>query len=682
MITTSLKSNTIFTAIFCIKLLYSTLSIAQNQIVDSLIPAFEVENNLQKRFELIKNILSNLDQDYDRSRVIEYYKAGLQIAEETENFLEFGKWSIELYEIYRLDPNDENEALSLMKQAKSHIQEVHDNRVRGIIYLKLAAAHYSKTEFTKAIEAYTMAELEFSENDSIYLADAIFFRAQAKDYKGELIGSMNDYQKAKIIYENLNDIDYVNYVNNGIAVLYSKYNIFQEAEKIRIGLAENYLKQGNLNDWAITLYNQSRDYVKQNKQEDSFAALKKVHGKINNDSTIDPDIRTIVNLSLSNYYSQKNDKEMQTKHFEEAQLLVKNQLESSSFIRLPLLKSRILIYENQNNLNRAYELAKEYTTQAVDAANMDQIIDAYLIESRISEKHGDYKNAFESLAKYQNFTDSLFQANQANTFSYFQTLYETEKKERDLLLKTQELAEIKAKTIKKIRTIVIISVLILTVMLLWFLIKNLKAAKKAKIQQEKFSRDLLISQENERKRISKDLHDGLGQSLLLIKNKIILNQDNSTSTLLDNAIEELRGISRSLHPFQLEELGVSGAIQNLLNQIDEETAIFVSSEIDNIDNLFDKDQQLHIYRIVQESFNNIIKHAKASAVRVMLTKKEKEILLTIQDNGIGFDFSEKYNDFKSLGLKTLKERTATLGGSMKVDSEMQKGTIFSFLITI
>ncbi|MCH7413281.1 ATP-binding protein [Belliella sp. R4-6] len=640
----------------------------------------EKEQNPQEKFQILNKLIPLFDRKYDRQLVISYYKLGIYFAEQTENFMELGKWSNELFEIYRLESGNEEEALVLMLKAKKHVDKINDTRIKGNVFLKLAAAYYDKTDFSEAIEQYSNAEQEFSENDSIFIADALFFRAQARDYKGELIGAMTDYQKARLYYENLHDSDYVEFVNNGMAVLYSKYNIFEEAEKIRLDLAKSYLQQDKTYEWAVTMYNQSRDYLKQNKLEEHSITLTKVFDKINNDPTIDPEIRAIIGLSLSNFFSQKEDFKMQNKYFLEAKSIIEEELQGSSFIKLPYLKSRVLILESQKEIDQASQLIREYREMAVSAANMDQIIDAYLIESRISEKRGDYKNAFMALSKYQNFKDSIFQSNQANTFSYYQTLYETEKKERDLLLKTQEISDINEKNRTKTRYIITISIFIMTIMLLWFLIKNLRDANKAKKLQEKFSQDLLLSQEIERKRISKDLHDGLGQSLLLIKNKVVLNRDTATSELLNHAIEELRGISRSLHPFQLEELGVTGAIQNLLDQIDSETDIFVSSELDDIDDLLDKDQQLHVYRIVQESFNNIIKHAQSSAVKVSMFKSNRKISLSIQDNGIGFDFSEKFNDFKSLGLKTLKERTATLGGTMKVESELNKGTTFTFLI--
>lgn len=203
--------------------------------------------------------------------------------------------------------------------------------------------------------------------------------------------------------------------------------------------------------------------------------------------------------------------------------------------------------------------------------------------------------------------------------------------------------------------------------------------KNKKILQEKFSQELLVSQEEERKRISKDLHDGLGQQLLLIKNKVVRSNDDEAKNLVETAIEEVRGISRDLHPFQLQELGITKAIEMTLSQIDENTTLFISSEIDNIDNIFDKRQEINIFRIVQESLSNIIKHANAEASKVTLKRNLNSIFLEIKDNGIGFDFSEKYQNIKSMGLKTLLERTKFLNGQMKVTSKKNQGTTIEFI---
>ena len=159
---------------------------------------------------------------------------------------------------------------------------------------------------------------------------------------------------------------------------------------------------------------------------------------------------------------------------------------------------------------------------------------------------------------------------------------------------------------------------------------------------------------------------------------MVLSNDEGSQKVVNEAIEEVRSISRALHPFQLRELGLTRAIENVVSQIDESSDLFINTEVEYIDGLIGEDKEVHIYRIVQESFNNIIKHAQAKAVKLELKKSSSNVLLIIQDNGVGFDFSERYNDFNSLGLKTLKERTKLLNGIMEVNSEKGSGTTFTF----
>ena len=112
--------------------------------------------------------------------------------------------------------------------------------------------------------------------------------------------------------------------------------------------------------------------------------------------------------------------------------------------------------------------------------------------------------------------------------------------------------------------------------------------------------------------------------------------------------------------------------------VDESTALFISAEIDNIDNLFSKEDEVNIYRIIQESLSNILKHAQAEAGKVSVQKLTNSLVISVRDNGVGFDFTEKYEDSRSLGLKILLERTRFLNGQMKVTSKKNAGTVLEF----
>jgi CheY-like chemotaxis protein len=109
---------------------------------------------------------------------------------------------------------------------------------------------------------------------------------------------------------------------------------------------------------------------------------------------------------------------------------------------------------------------------------------------------------------------------------------------------------------------------------------------------------------------------------------------------------------------------------------------FFTNDIENIDNLLNKADALHVYRIIQEVLNNIVKHANAKEVFVTVEKNHNHIKLSVEDNGNGFDFSEEVNKNVSLGMKTLKERAKIIKSILKITSEQNKGTVVQLEISI
>ena len=199
--------------------------------------------------------------------------------------------------------------------------------------------------------------------------------------------------------------------------------------------------------------------------------------------------------------------------------------------------------------------------------------------------------------------------------------------------------------------------------------------------QEKFTQNIIKAQEEERKRISKGLHDGIGQNLLLIKNALQTNKIDGAKNMVSTTIEEVRTISRNLHPFQLEKFGLTKALESMVEELDQSfDEIIFTEEIDAIDDLFSKEEEINIYRIVQESVNNIIKHANATAARIVIVKKEKYLELFIFDNGKGFDLEKNKDIINSLGLKSIRERVKYLKGTVNFESKINAGTKISIKI--
>jgi signal transduction histidine kinase/ligand-binding sensor domain-containing protein len=220
---------------------------------------------------------------------------------------------------------------------------------------------------------------------------------------------------------------------------------------------------------------------------------------------------------------------------------------------------------------------------------------------------------------------------------------------------------------------------------------NLKA-----LQKEEFTRQLIDSQELERGRIAAEMHDGLSQSLAIIKNRAMLSlsklhDQNYTSEQLreiaeasTEAIDEVKEIIYDLRPIQLDRLGLTGAIEDIAEKIAEINDLKLSKTVADIDNIFSKQSENSVYRIVQESLNNIVKHSKATTIELIIKKMETKIEIVIKDDGAGFEpDSVKGNRRKiGFGLIGMSERAKLLGGQTSIESAKDAGTTVSITLPI
>ena len=191
---------------------------------------------------------------------------------------------------------------------------------------------------------------------------------------------------------------------------------------------------------------------------------------------------------------------------------------------------------------------------------------------------------------------------------------------------------------------------------------------------------MIFAQEEERKRIARDLHDGVGQSLLLIKRQLSSTHGVSTENqqLITDTLEEVRSISQDLHPFQLEKFGLTAAINEVIHKVEKSTDLFITKEMDSIDKLLSDKSEINLFRTIQEALNNIVKHSEATAAKISIQKLDNTIIVNIQDNGKGFDHELAIVTSKSLGLRTMFERIAAIDGQLKIG----KGTIAGTMILI
>lgn len=220
---------------------------------------------------------------------------------------------------------------------------------------------------------------------------------------------------------------------------------------------------------------------------------------------------------------------------------------------------------------------------------------------------------------------------------------------------------------------------------------RVKQLRKENERQKKFTEELIESQENERERIASELHDGLGQQILVIKNRAellkkqnglpddIAGQLTEIRNSADLSIRDIRTISHGLRPVMLEKFGLAESLRQMCSQMQNTSEIEWNFYVDNIDGFISPGKEIHFFRVIQEAMNNIMKHAEATEAIVMVMQKDEGLEAVIRDDGKGFD-PVKAADANGLGFTGMKERIEALGGSVQVISAPGEGTKISLLI--
>jgi signal transduction histidine kinase len=212
--------------------------------------------------------------------------------------------------------------------------------------------------------------------------------------------------------------------------------------------------------------------------------------------------------------------------------------------------------------------------------------------------------------------------------------------------------------------------------------------KKINHQQEIIARSILKTQENERRRIAEDLHDGLGYTLSTLKlnltslQEIVKDNDDgkflhNSFLLLEESFRELKSISNNLMPDILFRFGLIVAIDDLCKKINNTGQLFINFRYFNIKKKFRKDFEIEVYRVLQELINNTIKHAEARHLEIQFVNQGNLLVITVEDDGKGFDYQKKLKSKnKGKGLINIINRINFLQGELHVESGLNKGTTF------
>ncbi|MFY0629806.1 MAG: hypothetical protein JXR05_05455 [Flavobacteriaceae bacterium] len=627
-------------------------------------------NNIDSLFNFYKN--TNVE------KAVLYGEHFINLAIKMQEYEKAIERTITIFYKINIQLGQTERAMKLAKKAEKLLSNTTDTYLTGGIHLKKGGGYFNQNNYQEAINSYNKAINSYGTSDSIYTADAIFFRGQANFELGNFLESINDYKLASKYYENLGDKDYMFYTMASAISVNGINGFTEKAISERDQLIKKKLKINFLNGLSVDYYNQFSSYGKtENREKQEEYILKSIEHSIKEKDLYNNSC--LIYSTLSEFYSDsdlKKSKEYLDKAFE---LLGTEDKTNNNYQKYRRAKANYLF--KTNRLDSALTLYLRSLKDAVKSKNSHTILKINENIATIYEAKGDYKKFSEHYKRYTFIKDSIFNRTKTNALAYYQTLYETERKELEINQQQNDIISLANENRRKQNLILFGGIGLVLIFLIILLYRNRSYLKKKHQLSQHYSQNLLLSQEEERKRISKDLHDSLGQHLLLVKNKLTPSKDNTAKDLLNDAIEEMRNISRILYPFQLKEIGITSTINNLIEQLDENSPdTYIFGDIENIDGILTMEEELNLFRIIQECLSNIIKHANAQSAKIQLEKKQHEIIMTLQDNGVGFDFSKNFNNLKSLGLKTIKDRVKFLNGILNVESFQGKGSTFKITI--
>lgn len=355
-------------------------------------------------------------------------------------------------------------------------------------------------------------------------------------------------------------------------------------------------------------------------------------------------------------------------------------------------------YGEMGDFEKAISYAERSLELAAKVKNNVLVAEIYKALSTYKRKMGRLGQAYEALLNYVTISDSLNIAELEKEVNRLESKYQSEKKEREILqLKNNNNDVALLLANKKSQNYFLVSATLALLGLVVFSFFGYRSYKKsdqvktAEINRLKYEHEskvfnaMLDGQENERKRLAIDLHDGLAGRLSATRIKLekLANKSNNSKTkqdfteaagYIDNSLTELRGIAMNLMPETLFKYGLKSAIEDYCSSIgsglDDVKFILQFYESEKV---LSSNVALTIYRIIQELINNAVKHSKATEVLVQYLIENDRINITVEDNGKGFAM-QHLQENRGMGLNNLRTRVAYLNGEIDFDSSPNEGT--------
>ena len=374
--------------------------------------------------------------------------------------------------------------------------------------------------------------------------------------------------------------------------------------------------------------------------------------------------------------------------------------------KLATLDTKILLCQLLLKQDKGFEEVEKWLQECTETAlgmnNLVALQEVFRLNSLKFEKQQQYNAALDYFKKYNAIQDSLVNQDNAKAVKRLEKQFETVKKDKEIA--EQQSAIEQQNQALKIRTnqifFLILGILFFIALsiLIAFINRRNKQLNEHRMfrmekeQEAEVLRAMVAGEEQERIRIARDLHDGLGAIMATIKMRIsalgnknpdiqIQESYQKAESLLDDAYQAVREFTHNMVPGPLQKFGLELAIADMCEAIEAAHSIQVDFIPFGLDGIEDDRLATNIFRIIQELLQNVVKHAQASEVIVQLTCEDQLLSLIVEDNGIGFDHQNAATQ-NGLGIGSIKSRVLILKGKLEIDSLPQQGTTFSINIPL
>jgi signal transduction histidine kinase len=386
-------------------------------------------------------------------------------------------------------------------------------------------------------------------------------------------------------------------------------------------------------------------------------------------------------INLSSSYLDNNQVAEAAKAVDSALVMLNENMDHNFLISGQIIKGLVSVEQKRfeiaaDCIAKAKKMLKNYQDPSLGTELLS-------LQAKLAEAQGNFQLAYQFEQQFHALSDSIREISSERELTRHQTIYGKERMEHALTSLNQKNKILKTESeLKSVTTRFIVILFIGLVVLICGLI-YIYSVRRSRKMKALFSQKLIEQIDDERSRISKDLHDDIGQSLAVVKSKLNLYSTGKITKIdgidaeIGEILEQTRHLSHQLHPTALEKIGLERSLNALIEKAQDGTDLVCSFEFELDAEKLSLESNSQIYRIIQECIANTIKHAQATALKVSCLQGNNEVVIEYRDNGIGF--SEANNKF-GLGLLTMRERASIIGGKLEIKTGLNKGVLISISI--